>query len=60
MKDLFRQEQLKQTGPGGIKCPCCNDSRGKLKNSHVGKLKIMNKKARKKLKEELRKESYDK
>ena len=25
MKDAHKQLNLKQIGPGGYKCPCCND-----------------------------------
>jgi|FLOH01.1.fsa_nt_gi hypothetical protein len=49
--DLFRKEQHSQMGPGGFHCPCCNDSR---KNGKI--VKLMNKKARKKLKDQLKKE----
>ena len=29
MKDLFKQAQYKHIGPGGMRCPCCNDFRTK-------------------------------
>lgn len=54
--DKYRAEMMKTTGPGGLKCPCCNRSRGKLKNSHVGKDNSLNQLARYRLKQELRKE----
>ncbi len=54
--DDFKKMQFKDIGPGGLHCPCCNRSRGKLKNSHVGKFNYLNKKARAKLKKELYKE----
>ena len=47
---------MKNIGPGGLKCPCCNSSRGKLKNSHVGKDNSLNKVARFRLKQDLKKE----
>jgi hypothetical protein len=50
--DLFKCEQMKDIGPGGFKCNCCNDSRTTKK----GKLKHLNKKARKSLKNKLMKE----
>ena len=51
--DDFKKKMMKRVGPGGLSCPCCNPSRGKLKNSHVGKDNSLNKQARRKLKEEL-------
>ena len=30
-KDLFTQQQHNIIGPGGVKCPCCNDYYGKSK-----------------------------
>ena len=56
--DLFKKEQFKEIGPGGLKCPCCNRSRGKLKNSHVGKSNTLNKRARQRLKTNLRNIEY--
>jgi len=53
--DLFKQKQFEDIGPGGMKCPCCNRSRGKLKNSHTGKSNSLNKRARQRLKTDLRK-----
>jgi len=55
--DAFKHYMFKDIGPGGFKCPCCNRSRGKTKNSHVGKGNRLNKKARRKLKEETKKEA---
>lgn len=54
--DEFKKEQHRHVGPGGIKCPCCNDSIGKKKGGHVGKLPYLNQQARRRLKESLRKE----
>jgi len=54
--DAFKRYMFENTGPGGLKCPCCNSSRGKTKNSHVGKDNSLNKKARRKLKEDTNKE----
>ena len=51
--DDFKKKMMKRIGPGGLSCPCCNPSRGKLKNSHVGKDNSLNKQARRRLKEEL-------
>lgn len=51
--DQFKKMQFKDIGPGGIHCPCCNRSRGKLKNSHVGKTNKLNKAARARLKQQL-------
>ena len=50
--DLYKQEMTKRVGVGGLKCKCCNISRGKLKNSHVGKDNSLNKLARRKIKAE--------
>ena len=50
--DLYKQEMTKRVGIGGLKCKCCNISRGKLKNSHVGKDNSLNKSARRKIKAE--------
>ena len=41
--DLYKQEMTKRVGIGGLKCKCCNISRGKLKNSHVEKDNSLNK-----------------
>ena len=41
--DLYKQEMIKRVGISGFKCNCCNTSRGKLKNSHVGKDNSLNK-----------------
>lgn len=54
--DYYKAEMVKRTGPGGLKCPCCNRSRGKTHNSHVGKDNSLNKLARFKLKQQLLKE----
>lgn len=54
--DNYKAKMMKNIGPGGFKCPCCNSSRGKLKNSHVGKDNSLNKLARTRLKRELLKE----
>lgn len=54
--DYYKAEMMKRTGPGGFKCPCCNSSRGKTHNSHVGKDNSLNKLARLKLKQQLSKE----
>lgn len=54
--DKYKAKMMESVGPGGLKCHCCNDSRGKLKNSHVGKDNSLNKLARTKLKRELLKE----
>lgn len=48
--DAYKKCIMKNIGPGGLKCPCCNSSRGKLKNSHVGKTNMYNKLARTRLK----------
>jgi len=29
MADKFKREMFKRCGPGGLKCPCCNDFFGK-------------------------------
>lgn len=58
MKDIYKYKMLKYTDIGGLKCHCCNPSRGKLKNSHVGKDSFLNKLARRTLKLEL-KNKYD-
>lgn len=50
--DAYKSKMMKRIGPGGLKCPCCNISRGKLKNSHVGKNNSLNKLARTLLKRE--------
>lgn len=52
--DAYKSQMMKRVGPGGLKCPCCNSSRGKLKNSHVGKNNSLNKLARLKLKEDIK------
>ena len=54
--DDFKKCQMSQLGPGGFHCHCCNDSRGKTSNNHVGKLNILNKKARRKIKQQTQKE----
>jgi len=46
-------------GPGGLKCPCCNDYRGKTKNNHVGQIGKLNKVIRHKLKQQLKKQWKD-
>lgn len=51
--DSYKAKMMKNIGPGGFKCPCCNSSRGKLKNSHVGKDNSLNKLARTMLKREI-------
>ena len=48
--DAYKAKMMKNIGPGGFKCPCCNSSRGKLNNSHVGKNNSLNKLARMHLK----------
>jgi hypothetical protein len=53
--DLYKAKMMKNIGPGGFKCPCCNFSRGKLKNSHVGKDNSLNKIARTRIKAETKK-----
>lgn len=50
--DAYKAKMMKRIGPGGFKCPCCNDSRGKLKNNHIGKDNSLNKLARTLLKRE--------
>ena len=50
--DLYKRKMMKQVSVGGLKCPCCNPSRGKQKNSHVGKDNSLNKMARRILKME--------
>lgn len=52
--DLFKRKQFEDIGPGGFHCPCCNRAR----TSKNGKDRFLNKKARKKLKSDLRKESF--
>lgn len=52
--DNYKAKMMKNIGPGGFKCPCCNSSRGKLKNSHVGKDNTLNKLARTRLKREIK------
>ena len=52
--DAYKAKMMKSVGPGGLKCPCCNSSRGKLKNSHVGKDNSLNKLARTRLKNEIK------
>lgn len=47
--DSFKRCQMKHTGVGGFKCPCCNYFFGKDKNK-------LNRMARASLKGELRKE----
>ena len=51
--DAYKSQMMKRIGPGGLKCPCCNSSRGKLKNGHIGKNNSLNKLARLKLKEDI-------
>ena len=51
--DKYKAKMMKNIGPGGFKCSCCNPSRGKLKNSHVGKDNSLNKLARTRLKREI-------
>ncbi len=53
MADLYKLKMFKRIGPGGFHCSCCNNSRGKMKNSHIGKNNTLNKKARKDLKYEI-------
>lgn len=48
--DDYKRQMMKNIGPGGLHCYCCNSSRGKLKNSHIGKNNSLNKVARKRLK----------
>ena len=48
--DAYKAKMMKPIGPGGFKCSCCNSSRGKLKNNHVGKNNSLNKLARRHLK----------
>jgi len=43
-KDLFTQQQHNIIGPGGLKCPCCNEYHGKDKSK-------LNRIKRRKLKE---------
>ena len=50
--DAYKAKMMKWIGPGGLKCSCCNSTRGKLKNSHVGKNNSLNKLARTHLKRE--------
>lgn len=45
--DDFRAKQWEPIGPGGFRCACCNDFHGKKK-------KMLNKIARKRVKEEIR------
>lgn len=59
MKDIFKFNMMKNIGSGGLKCPCCNPFRGKLKNSHIGKTNKLNKLARTRLKRELKKMNID-
>lgn len=54
--DLYKSKMMRRIGPGGLKCSCCNPSRGKLKNSHVGKDNSLNKRARRLLKLETQQE----
>lgn len=54
--DKYKSKMFKRIGPGGFKCSCCNYSRGKLRNSHVGKDNSLNKLARLKLKEDMKKD----
>ena len=35
MADEFRKEMLKRIGPGGTKCPCCNDYWGKKRSGLI-------------------------
>lgn len=57
MKDDFKRAQFKDIGPGGFRCPCCNNSRGKSHSSHVGALNILNKKARLAVKADTKREA---
>ena len=53
--DDYKRMMFREIGPGGLKCPCCNRSRGKTHNNHVGKNNSLNKLARTRLKINLRK-----
>jgi len=37
MKDIFKEEQLKQCDMGGLTCPCCNKYKGKKERPSTGK-----------------------
>lgn len=52
--DLFKSKQMCDIGPGGFHCPCCN----RFRTSKNGKDRGLNKKARKKLKQDIKKELY--
>ena len=43
-KDLFKRQQYNIIGPGGVKCPCCNDFHGKSKPklNRVKRMKLRN------------------
>lgn len=43
--DDFKKQQMKHVGPGGLKCPCCNDLHGKNR-------KRLNRHARARLKQQ--------
>lgn len=55
--DLYKSEMMKRTGPGGLKCPCCNNSRCKRGSVKDSKDNSLNKLARSKLKFQLKKET---
>ena len=55
--DLYKAAMMKHIGPGGLKCPCCNDSRRKRGSVKESKDNSLNKLARSKLKSQLRKET---
>lgn len=43
-KDLFTRQHYNIIGPGGVKCPCCNDYHGKSKSklNRVKRRKLRN------------------
>lgn len=48
-KDLFTRQHYNIIGPGGVKCPCCNDFHGKSKP-------MLNRVKRRKLRQDTTKE----
>ena len=54
--DAFKRHMFDHVGVGGLKCPCCNSTRGKTASNHVGKTNYLNKSARRKLKDDTKRE----
>lgn len=50
--DAYKAKMMKRIGPGGLKCPCCNDSRYKQGSVSYSKDNSLNKLARTLLKRE--------